>query len=40
VNENGIHIGPLFDFLVGDDAKETLTPKILGWLDEGFSKTI
>ena len=40
VNENDIHIGPLFDFLVGDDAKGTLTPKILGWLDEGFSKTI
>ncbi|KIM41817.1 hypothetical protein M413DRAFT_445032 [Hebeloma cylindrosporum] len=37
VHENGIHIDPLFDFLVGDDARGTLTPKILEWLDEGFS---
>jgi len=40
MHENGIHIDPLFDFLVGDDAKGTLTPKILEWLDEGFSKTV
>ena len=40
VHENGIHIDPLFDFFVDDDAKRTLTPKILKWLDKGFFRIV
>jgi len=38
VQENGVHDDPLLDLLVGEKDLGTLTPKILDWLDEGFSR--
>jgi len=38
VQENGIHDDPLFDILVGEKSLGSLTPKILDWLEEGFSR--
>ncbi|KAF8968820.1 Alpha/Beta hydrolase protein [Flammula alnicola] len=39
LQENGIHVDPLFDFLTEEKDLGKLTPLILDWLDEGFSKT-
>jgi len=38
VQENGVHNDPLLDFLVGEEDLGNLTPKIVDWLDEGFSR--
>jgi hypothetical protein len=38
VQENGIHDDPFLDFLVGEKKLGSLTPKILDWLEEGFSR--
>ena len=38
VQENGVHNDPLLNFLVGEEDLGNLTPKILDWLNEGFSK--
>lgn len=36
IQETGVHIDPMIDFLVGDDTAEINT-QILDWLDESFS---
>jgi len=38
IQENGIHVDPLLDFLVGEKSLGSLTPKILDWLEEGFAR--
>jgi len=38
VQENGIHVDPLLDLLVGEKSLGSLTPKILDWLEEGFAR--
>ena len=38
VQENGVHDDPLLELLVGEKFLGSLTPKILDWLEEGFSR--
>ncbi|KIM41787.1 hypothetical protein M413DRAFT_71609 [Hebeloma cylindrosporum] len=37
VQENGIHDDPFFDLFVGEKGLGSLTPKILDWIEEGFT---
>jgi len=36
VQENGTHVDPVLDFVVGEKKLGSLTPKILDWLEEGL----